>query len=140
MASTERKQESENGIMDAGACNRIQGKVDRWMAATFDRETIEDRRERCFRFFEESCELAQAGGITEAEARQLVAYVWDREPGRVKAEIGDVMVTLSALASGFGVTLASAFDAVMRHIWTSRLIIRAKHESKKMRGPLPGDG
>ena len=116
--------------------NYLQREVDTWMAETFDRATIEDRIERAYRYFEESCELTQAAGVDLTDAHTLMTHVWSREPGRVPNEVGDAIVTLAALCGPFEVDLFGTFERTMRRNWRRRRAIRQKNNARSDRGPI----
>lgn len=58
--------------------------------------------QRAIRLFEEACECAQAAGVSEEKARELIGYSYSREPGELAIEIGQVGVTLAMLAEAAG--------------------------------------
>jgi hypothetical protein len=70
-----------------------------WLKRCFGEVIASDIAERNHRFLEEALELVQSLGCTKSEALQLVDYVYGRNVGQVRQEIGGVMVTLSALSS-----------------------------------------
>ena len=125
--------------MSGWSLPELQQEVAVWMRATFPDNVLLDRRERGFRFCEEALELVQALGVTKAEASALVEYVFDRDAGAPEKEVGDAMITLAALSNAVGVPMDAAFVRGMRSNWNNRDRIRAKHESKPTRGPLPGE-
>lgn len=61
----------------------FQDRVHAWVSECFGEKSAHDRTERTHRFLEESIELAQALGCTEAEVMQLVRYVYSRPAGEV---------------------------------------------------------
>lgn len=108
-----------------------------WMSATFGDAIAGDKVERNHRFLEESLELVQAAGCTEAEALSLVAYVYGRPVGDIWQEVGGVMVTLAALCLAQGVNLDVAAEAELRRIWQNIDNIRAKQAAKPKHSALP---
>jgi hypothetical protein len=116
-----------------------QDRVTRWLKACFGDSVATDRTERSHRFLEEALELVQACGCTEAEARQLVRYVYSRPEGEVKQEVGGVAVTLAALCHAQGIDLETASWAEVERIEQPEIMkrIRVKQATKPKVGPLP---
>lgn len=67
-----------------------------------------DMDTRALRFLEEAMELAQAFGLEERRAHIVTSYVYRRPWGVPAQEIGGVMVTLSLLAEGAGLSVEKA--------------------------------
>lgn len=116
----------------------FQNHVAEWMVATFDAETVSNIDERNHRFLEESLELVQSLGCTQAEAHMLVDYVFGRPVGEPKQETGGVMVTLAALGNAAGIRIADAAETELARCWTKIDQIRAKQAGKPKHSPLPG--
>lgn len=114
-----------------------QHRVGEWMQACFGSEISADRVERNHRFLEEAVELVQANGCTQAEAHQLMDYVFARPTGELDQEIGGVMVTLAALCSASGADMAECGRAELARVWTAIDKIRAKRAAKPKHSPLP---
>ena len=115
----------------------FQQRVQPWMMACFGAEVSADTKERNHRFFEESTELVQAGGMTASEAHQLVDYVYGRPVGEPAQEVGGVMVTLAALCLANGLDMHQAAEVELARIWTKVEAIRAKQAAKPKHSPLP---
>jgi len=115
----------------------FQQRVQPWMMACFGAEISADTKERNHRFFEESTELVQAGGMTASEAQQLVDYVYGRPVGDPAQEVGGVMVTLAALCLANGLDMHQAAEVELARIWTKVEAIRAKQAAKPKYSPLP---
>jgi hypothetical protein len=114
-----------------------QAEVNRWMHACFETHDCTNVTLRNWRFLEEALELVQATGCTEAEAHQLVAYVYGRPVGEPRQEVGGVMVTLAALCVAAGLDMMEAARAELARVWTKIPQIRAKHAAKPKFLPLP---
>jgi hypothetical protein len=116
-------------------------RVGRWCVDCFGETTAADARERVYRFLEEALELAQSLGCTEAQARELAAYVFDREIGEPQQEVGGVMVTLAALTFAKRLDLEGSAAAEIERIELPEIKnkIRLKQASKPHGSPLPGD-
>jgi NTP pyrophosphatase (non-canonical NTP hydrolase) len=114
-----------------------QDRVAEWMMACFGADITNSLQERCFRFFEEAGELSQALGMTEQQARDLVAYTWGRDKGEPAQEVGGAMVTLAAMCHASGLDMAAAGEAELARINTPETIdqIRRKHSAKTLRTP-----
>lgn len=106
----------------------------------FSAERDPDQRERGFRFCEEALELVQSLGVTKAGVLPLVEYVVDRDAGTPEKEAGDALSTLAALCNARCVPMNISLLERMQSNWQNAGAIRAKHESKTTRRPLPGDG
>ena len=120
--------------------NKFQDRVLAWLSHTFPREVVIDKRERGFRFCEESLELVQSLGITRDEVLELVDYVYSRQVGSVKEEVGGVGITLASVCIASGVSMESCFDDELDYkCWPKAAAIKAKHESKTNKASsLPG--
>lgn len=116
----------------------FQDRVHKWMQATFDAETVANKRERNHRFLEESLELVQSLGCTQTEAHMLVDYVFGRPVGECEQETGGVMVTLAALANANSIRVNRAAETELARCWTKIEQIRAKQAGKPKHSPLPG--
>ncbi|HET7552174.1 MAG TPA: hypothetical protein VFK04_12860 [Gemmatimonadaceae bacterium] len=89
-----------------------QSRVAAWTVETFGAESM-SRYERAARFIEEAVELAQACGIWRDVLDRIVARVYGKENGDPASEVGNVGLTLLALAAALNV---SADDAERRDI------------------------
>jgi NTP pyrophosphatase (non-canonical NTP hydrolase) len=120
--------------------HHFQSDVKQWVAACMGIEIFRDRRERTFRFTEESLELAQACGASKADVLRLVDYVFDRPIGEIHQEIGGTMITLAALCGAHDESMNDCAKDELRRCWQNIERIRAKHFSKPIRSdsPLPG--
>ncbi|MCP1274625.1 hypothetical protein NKW43_13200 [Gluconobacter albidus] len=114
----------------------FQSRTRDWTIACFGDEISSDRSERNHRFLEEALELVQAAGCTQAEACQLVEYVYGRPVGELAQEVGGVWVTLAALCNAQGVNMASAGEIELARVWTKVEMIRAKQAAKPKNSPL----
>lgn len=115
----------------------FQARVQPWLAACFGAEIASDKIERNHRFLEEALELVQSTGCTQSEAHQLVGYVFGREVGDPRQEVGGVMVTLAALCLSQSLDMHEAGEAELARVWTKVEAIRAKQASKPKHSPLP---
>ena len=114
--------------------------VAEWMRHRFPRCAIPDQRDRGFRFCEEALERVQSPGVTRAEVLRLVEYVFDRDAGTPEKVAGDALITLAALCNARGVPMNIAFPRRRQSNWRNADAIRARHESRTARDPLPGAG
>lgn len=117
----------------------FQNRVKPWMDACFGPEISADRTEHNHRFIEEALELVQSTGCTKSEAHQLVEYVYGRDVGEPKQEVGGVMVTLAALCLAHGYDMHECGETELVRIWTKVEKIRAKQAAKPKHSPLPQD-
>ncbi len=116
---------------------KFQERVDRWLQACFGIKIARDKTERSHRFLEEALELVQACGATKSEAMQLVDYVYGREVGELRQEVGGVMNTLAALCIAHEVDMIEAGHIELDRCWTKVEKIRAKQAAKPKFSPLP---
>ena len=108
----------------------FQTRVHLWMCATFPSKVIDSKEERAMRFLEESLELVQALGLTQAQALAVAMHVFGRPVGYVSQEIGGVMVTLAALCHTADDDMRLSGERELARVWTKIGMIRAKHEAK----------
>lgn len=100
---------------------------------------MSDRKERRDRFLEEAFELYFAAGGNAADAIELLHYTSIKPANKdVSEEIGDVLVTASALASSESVPLALAAEIAVHRVNANVEKIREKHKAKPRNSPLPG--
>lgn len=120
-----------------GEAEPFQQRVQPWMKACFGETISRDVIERNHRFLEEALELVQSTGCTASEAHQLVDYVFGREIGETRQEIGGAMVTLAALCLALGEDMHAAGETELARIWAKVEKIRAKQAAKPKHSPLP---
>ena len=116
---------------------KFQRKVRDWLTACFPQTSVSDQQERMHRFLEEALELAQASGCSKGEALELVDYVFAREMGEVRQEVGGVMVTLAGLCHAVDVDLEDAAHAELERNWSRIDHIRAKQANRPANSALP---
>jgi len=109
-----------------------------WMMETFSMEVCRDTTERNHRYLEESLELVQAMGCTQAEAHMLVDYVFGRPAGEPEQEVGGAMVTLAALCAAADFSMRECGERELSRCWQNIERIRAKQAGKPRHSPLPG--
>ncbi len=110
-----------------------------WMQECFG-PPEEIATDRGFRFLEEALELSQAVKVTREDAHKLVDYVFDRDPGVVSDEVGDVLLTLAGVASANDVPFVTAAHNVTMRAVKNRDKIIAKRKLRPTNGPLPTTG
>lgn len=115
----------------------FQERVKPWMLECFGPEISADINERNHRFLEEALELVQSTGCTKSEAHQLVDYVFGRDVGETKQEVGGVMNTLAALCLANNIDMHDAGEIELARVWTKIEKIRAKRAAKPKHSPLP---
>lgn len=67
----------------------------------------------------------------------LVDYVFGRDAGDVRQEVGGVMVTLAALCEAAGVDHEEAAEAELERNWSRIELIRAKQAGRPANSPRP---
>lgn len=118
----------------------FQTRVDLWMDECFGHEIAMDKVERCDRFIEEALELVQSMGYPDLRVLMLLDYVYSRDKGETKQEVGGVMVTLSALCSAAGINLHAAREQELARVFGKVNQIREKQKGKPRHTPLPSQG
>jgi NTP pyrophosphatase (non-canonical NTP hydrolase) len=108
----------------------FQTRVRPWVMACFGERVARDKRERNHRFLEEALELVQACGCSKSEAYQIVDYVYGRETGEKRQEVGGVMVTLAALCLAHDIDMHRAGEIELQRIWGKVDQIRRKQLAK----------
>jgi NTP pyrophosphatase (non-canonical NTP hydrolase) len=121
--------------------SQLQLRVLQWCMDCFGIEVTYDKTERCYRFLEESLELVQAAGCSKEDVLRLVEYTYNREPGEVLKEVGDVMITFASLANAHSINIGLQTDIQCASNDVNMLRIRDKHFKKPIqsRSSLPGD-
>lgn len=87
---------------------------------------------RALRFAEEAMELAQACGVPEEKALEVVRVIYSRPAGTVLQEIGGSMVTLSVLSRTLGYDIEHAFDVEVRRCLTKDPAHFAERNKQKL--------
>jgi uncharacterized protein len=67
----------------------------------------------------------------------LVQYVFGRDVGEPRQEVGGVMVTLAAACNAIGIDMDAAATAELARVWTKVDAIRAKQAAKPVGSALP---
>lgn len=116
---------------------KFQKEVRKWFDAAFGHNAAMDLVERNHRFLEESLELVQSTGCTQAEACQLIDYVYGRPIGGAEQEVGGVMMTLFALCNAQGMDVENCADDELIKSWDKIETIRAEQAAKPKHTPLP---
>lgn len=121
--------------------DHFQARIAKWCAECFGQQTADDKVERNWRFLEEALELVQGLGGNAEDTYKLVDYVFNRDPGDPRQEVGGTMVTLAALCNANSIFMSSAAFQELDRIERPEVMekIRAKHASKPHKSPLPGD-
>jgi len=115
----------------------FQKRVREWIIACFGEEIADDKIQRNHRFLEESLELVQSLGCSKEDAKTLVDYVFDREIGEPRQEVGGVMSTLHSLCEANGFDAGECGEIELARAWTKLDQIRAKQATKLKGSPLP---
>lgn len=99
-----------------------------------------DTPERIARFFEEATEWVQSLGMAQADAEQVLRYVFSRPAGDPPQEAGGMLTTAAVLAQHVELDLLACGEAELARVWDPAVIekIRGKHSRRHGRGPLPG--
>ena len=127
-------------LEQAGEPESFQQHVQPWMMECFGETISGDMLERADRFTEEALELAQTmPGFSAERAHALVDYVFGRDVGERKQEVGGVMVTLAALCLAAGEDMHDAGENELARISQPHIVekIRAKQAAKPTGSALP---
>lgn len=121
----------------------FQSRVYRWALDCFGYGHVTDIRERAHRFIEEALELGQVCSVSREDAHALVDYVYARDVGELKAEIGGVQVTLAVVCAVLGVSMEDAGERELARVMLPEVmeVVRAKQQAKVaagVGGALPG--
>jgi NTP pyrophosphatase (non-canonical NTP hydrolase) len=105
-----------------------------WAVSVFG-SVARNRNERAARLVEEAIELAQVEGVEHQTISKIAERVFSKPTGTLETEIGDVGLTLEALAENVCVDLQRATAA--RFAWLQAQPVeerRAKHDAKVAAG------
>lgn len=117
----------------------LQQRTFMWAKKCFGIEHTMDKRERAYRFLEESLELVQALDISKEDVTLLVEYVFDRPKGEIHQEIGGVLVTLNVLVNAItNLSIVDLGELELQRCWENIEKIRQKQLAKRQYSPLPG--
>lgn len=105
-----------------------------WLYKCFGQDIACDQTERSFRFLEEALELVQAAGATKEQALALVDYVYSRDRGEVRQELGGVMVTLAAFAAAAGFDLEVCGQDELNRVSQPEIIDKIRKKQAMKRG------
>ena len=103
-----------------------------WGLRCFGVDHMRNRGIRALRFAEEALELAQACGVSEAKAAELVRVVYSRPQGVIHQEVGGSMVTLAVLCHTVGIDLEEAFEIEVRRCLSKDPAHFAKRNKEKL--------
>lgn len=87
-----------------------------WACRAFTVKIARNPIERCLRFFEEAAELVHALGLSRAQCDAILDRVFSRPKGNPEQEIGQVGLTLLALAECEGFSADEAEAAELKRI------------------------
>jgi len=99
----------------AAAGKSLENRVADWVRTRIGPEHM-NRRERAMRLLEEVVELAQAEGVTFAQAWMQAVHVYERPAGEPKQEAGGVAVCLLAWCASIGISLEAIATAEVERI------------------------
>ncbi|WP_245494992.1 hypothetical protein [Rhizobium ruizarguesonis] len=127
----------ESELRKTVAAPSFQLRVLPWMLTCFGPAIPYDKIERGDRLLEEVLELLQSGNYPKQRIAALVEYVYSRDVGEPKQEVGGVMVTLAAYCLAHNVDMHEAAETELARVWTKVEQIRAKQASKPTGSALP---
>lgn len=112
----------------------FQARVQKWVRHCFGDQIASDKAERNRRFLEESVELVQSLGMTQAEVFAIVNYVFERPEGESFQEVGGVTVTLASLCEANQIPMGLAGETELERCWGKTERIREKQKAKVEQG------
>lgn len=118
--------------------HNAQSKVAGWLTAVAQSGHDLSIRARTHRMLEEALEYAQASGCAEADAMQLIRYVYSRPIGAPRVEAGDALWTLLGLINAQGYDANTIFQETDKRAWDRIESIKQKMASADAWSPLPG--
>lgn len=110
--------------------SEFQAKARAWMRDCFGPTAYQDREKRAKRFMEEALELVQACDLPKESVLKIVDYVYSRQVGGRVDEMGGTMLTLSCLASSYGIDQSLAAEHILGSVWNRIERIREKDAAK----------
>lgn len=123
---------------DPASCdvrNLRQDQTHAWCTAVFGESHATSLRQRGVRMMEEAIELAQTCHVPREMIHRLVDFVYEREVGEFRQEMGGLGVTLLCLAGAAGVSADECEDAeVQRILSKDPLHFRQRNEEKNAAG------
>lgn len=118
----------------------FQRRVFDWCRRAFGEERTVDPGMRGLRLLEEALELAQAVGVGQRQAQEVLAYVYNRKPGEPRQEVGGTMVTLAALCQVFGIDMREAAEDELLRCESLTDVIRERNMAKPVFDGAPKPG
>ena len=116
----------------------FQSRVNAWLTWCFGLSGGGPTKQRALRFTEESLELAQSCGVSEAEVHTLVSNVFGRPVGQQHQEVGGTLVTLAALCHSIDLGMTACGEVELTRRFEYGLAIRSKAASEREDSCLPG--
>ena len=107
-----------------------QRRVRLWTEKCFGDVICLDRPTRRAQFFEEACELIQASELPLNIAMAILKNVYDKVPGNMNDETGDVMVSFDALCNSYDLSMQAEAEDALERCTTNIETIREKQKSK----------
>lgn len=121
----------------AGETPTFQSRAVEWALDCFGYDVVMNRVERGLRVCEEVMELSQCAGVSHAQARQVVDYVFKRPvEADPEKEVGGVVVTLAVLCEAMGVDMNRGAEWGLNYCIANTAKIRAKHNQKGASGVI----
>jgi hypothetical protein len=119
----------------------VQARVRKWLVNCFGQKIADDAQLRNKRFIEEAIELVQARGMTQAEAIEVLEYVYARPKGNQEQEVAGTMTTLMALCAQAGINIGEVTYKEIHRIETPEVMakIRARQKDKPGGAEVPDD-
>jgi NTP pyrophosphatase (non-canonical NTP hydrolase) len=115
--------------------NARQAQVAEWCAAAFGAEHQASVPQRGLRMLEEAIEAFQATSGDRAVAHKLIDYIFDKEPGELRQELGGLGITVLALAAAAGLSADDAEAAELARVLSKPLAwFHARNEVKNKAG------
>lgn len=121
---------SRSDLPDVDRTQGFQRRTAAWVTGTFGQVHQDDLRERCDRVIEEVLELMQALDYPPQAVESALRYVYGRDKGEARQEVGGVMVTMAALCDAVDIDMYASGEVELNRVETVPHLVKAKQERK----------
>lgn len=103
-----------------------------WSLRCFGHASTWNPRIRALRLAEETIELAQALDVDKEQLKKLIDVIYSREPGKIKQEMGGVMIGISLVGGAVGIEPQDALHDELRRVLQHPVEKFAQRNSEKI--------
>jgi len=115
--------------------NALHRRIGAWASDCLGDQQVASKKERAYRFFEEALELAQAAGLSQEEAAEMLKVTYGRSPGFIEEEVADVRIALSVLCVPYDIDPEIVTERKLAECMANSDIIRERQKRKRFRDP-----